>query len=46
MYEMLSPNPPFQTDDVAGTLEKILKTDLALLRAGRSFPKDVKAVAF
>ncbi|MGO9017396.1 MAG: protein kinase domain-containing protein [Syntrophobacteraceae bacterium] len=47
MYEMLSPAQPFQSGDVAGTVEKILKTDPPLLRAGRrAFPKDAEAIIF
>ena len=47
MYEMLSPDRPFQSGDVAGTIEKILKTDPPSLRAGRkAFPKDGEAIVF
>ena len=47
MYEMLSPDQPFQSTDVAGTVEKILKTDPPLLRTGRkAFPKDAEAIVF
>jgi serine/threonine protein kinase len=47
MYEMLSPSPPFQCNDVAGTVERILKTDPPLLRKGmKSLPKDVETVVF
>jgi serine/threonine protein kinase len=47
MYEMLSLNQPFCSSNVAGTIEKILKTDPPLLREGaQRFPKDVEAIVF
>ena len=47
MYEMLSLNQPFRSSNVAGTIEKILKTDPPVLRAGaKRFPKDVEAIVF
>jgi serine/threonine protein kinase len=47
MYEMLSPDQPFQSSDVAATVEKILKTDPPLLRGGsKVFPKDAEAIVF
>jgi serine/threonine protein kinase len=47
MYEMLSLNQPFRSSNVAGTIEKILKTDPPLLRVGANrFPKDVEAIVF
>jgi len=45
MHETLT-CPPFQTDDVTGTVEKHFKTDPTLLRAGRSFQKDVEVIVF
>ena len=47
MYEMLSLCQPFRSNNVAGTIEKILKTDPPLLRAGaKRFQKDAEAIVF
>ncbi len=47
MYEMLSLNQPFRSSNVAGTIDRILKTDPPLLRAGaKRFPRDAEAIVF
>jgi serine/threonine protein kinase len=47
MYEMLSLCQPFRSSSVAGTIERILKADPPLLRAGaKRFPKDAEAIVF
>jgi len=47
MYEMLSLTQPFQSGDVAATIEKIVKTDPPLLRAcNERLPKDTEAIVF
>jgi eukaryotic-like serine/threonine-protein kinase len=47
MYEMLSLCQPFRSSNVAGTIDRILKTDPPLLRAGaKRFPKDAEAIVF
>jgi serine/threonine protein kinase len=47
MYEMLSLEQPFHSDNVAGTVEKILNREPPLLRVGmKGFPKDTQAIVF
>jgi serine/threonine protein kinase/cytochrome c-type biogenesis protein CcmH/NrfG len=47
MYEMFSPTPPFQSGNVGGTVDKILKIDPPLLRMClKSLPKDAEAIVF
>jgi serine/threonine protein kinase len=47
MYEMLTLRQPFQADDVASTVEKILKIEPSLIRTGiKGFSKDAEAIIF
>jgi serine/threonine protein kinase len=47
MYEMFSLSQPFRSNNVAGTIDKILKSDPQLLRAEvKRFPKDAEAIVF
>ena len=47
MYELITLRQPFHTNDVASTVERILKVEPPLIRAGlRKFPKDAEAIVF